>query len=59
MRIVTIVLFALSTVALTGCPDKEAKPDPAATGSATPTTKAAAPAATSAAPAKSGAGGGW
>ncbi|MBS2013390.1 MAG: hypothetical protein JST00_10910 [Deltaproteobacteria bacterium] len=56
MRIVTIVLLALSTVALAGCPDKDAKPDPAASAKA-PTS--AAPAATSAAaPAKS-AGSGW
>jgi len=56
MRIVTIVLFALSTAALTGCPDKDAKPDPAATGSAKPTTTTAPAATSAAAPAKSGAG---
>jgi hypothetical protein len=52
------VLLALSTVALAGCPDKDAKPDPAA-ASANPAAKAAPPATGSAAaPAKS-AGGGW
>lgn len=57
MRIVTIVLLALSTVALAGCPDKDAKPDPAA-ASAKPAASAAPAAGSAAAPAKS-AGGGW
>ncbi len=55
MRIVSIVLLAASTFVLAGCPDKDAKPDPA---SAKPSATPAATAPASAAPAKS-AGGGW
>jgi hypothetical protein len=60
-----VLVTAVVPFALLGCPDKEAKPDPAAAGtaakpaaaSAKPTTPAA-PAAPAAPSAKSG-GGGW